>query len=140
MRKPVSPVSSLSKNMTSLLSRLPVFSILNSFKKKKKKTSNSPLHPSMCLFNHLTSLKVYHQYVLTEDMSLFHFQRAVKFWIRVESLDNLSIHSPGYLNIMLCLWESVWPSFFFGKEKDSGVSRIKKAVLVIHSFRENWFP
>lgn len=53
-----------------------------------KKTSNSLLHQLMRPSNHLTSLKVYHQYVETEEMSLFCFHRAVKFWIRVESLDN----------------------------------------------------
>lgn len=75
----------------------------------------SSIHPT-CSSIHLASLKFCHQCVLTE-MPLFRFCRPVKFWSGVESLANLFINSPGYLNIMLCLWESVSHKFLFWKEE-----------------------
>lgn len=107
---------------------------------QQKKTSNSLLHQLMCPSNHLTSLKVYHQYVETEEMSLFCFHRAVKFWIRVESLDNQASVWRGYLNIMLFLWESVWLSFFFWREEGLRGQQNKESVAGHSLFQRKMIP
>lgn len=143
-RKPVSlPPSSPENNMTSLLSRVPVLSI---FQKCIKKTS-IPLFKSInCAHRSSVTicLKVCHQCVYYwQKFSIVSFglYRPVKFWIRVESLANLFIYLPGYLNIILCLWESVSQNvLFLERRRIVGSVEKKTVVLVIHSFREKCFP